>query len=184
MSQVDAEHRGIFGGDSDEEDVQGTPAVPGAAPDADAGADDSDGAGDGDGAHAGDGLPSIPMREAGDDAKPTLTKKKPSKKKSTAVDEEAVADQEPDLQLTGTALVRAQVDAQIEAALKSGKRRQTRRRAAAGEDDLEMLADEEVSALRSDMIMAADEDEEANRYKQPAKAKLRLLPQVVSTLQK
>lgn len=86
--------------------------------------------------------------------------------------------------MTGTALVRAQVDAQIEAALKSGKRRQTRRRAAAGEDDLEMLADEEVSALRSDMIMAADEDEEANRYKQPAKAKLRLLPQVVSTLQK
>lgn len=80
-------------------------------------------------------------------------------------------------------VIRAQVNAQIDAALKSGKRRSTRRRAA-GEDDLELLADEEVSSLRSEMIVAADEDEEANKFKQPATAKLRLLPRVVSTLQK
>lgn len=81
------------------------------------------------------------------------------------------------------AVIRAQVNAQIDAALKSGKRRSTRRRAA-GEDDLELMADEEVSALRTEMIIAADEDEEANKFKQPATAKLRLLPRVVSTLQK
>ena len=80
-------------------------------------------------------------------------------------------------------VIRAQVNAQIDAALKSGKRRSTRRRAA-GEDDLELMADEEVSALRTEMIIAADEDEEANKFKQPATAKLRLLPRVVSTLQK
>lgn len=82
-----------------------------------------------------------------------------------------------------TAVIRAQVNAQIDAALKAGKRRSTRRRAA-GEDDLELMADEEVSALRTEMIIAADEDEEANKFKQPATAKLRLLPRVVSTLQK
>ena len=85
--------------------------------------------------------------------------------------------------MTGKALIRAQVEARIEAALKSNKRRNTRRRKT-GEDDLEMMADEEVSALRSEMIVAADEDEEANRYRQPATSKLRLLPRVVSTLQK
>ena len=46
------------------------------------------------------------------------------------------------------------------------------------------MADEEVSALRAEMLAAADEDEEANRFRQPATAKLRLLPRVVSTLQK
>ena len=81
-------------------------------------------------------------------------------------------------------VLRAQVDAQIDAALKSGRRRTTRRRPAAGEDDLELLADEEVSALRSEMLTACEEDEEANRERQPATAKLRLLPRVVSTLQK
>ena len=34
------------------------------------------------------------------------------------------------------------------------------------------------------MMAAAEEDEEAKRYKQPATSKLRLLPRVVSTLQK
>lgn len=52
------------------------------------------------------------------------------------------------------------------------------------DQDLELIADEEVSTLRSEMIVAADEDEEANRLRQPAASKLRLLPTVVSTLQK
>ena len=85
--------------------------------------------------------------------------------------------------LSGKELIRAQVDARIDAALKTGKRRTSRRRTQ-GEDDLDLMADEEVSALRTEMIVAADEDEEANRYKQPATSKLRLLPRVVSTLQK
>ena len=50
--------------------------------------------------------------------------------------------------------------------------------------DLDVLADEEVAALRREMVMAADDDEEANRLKKPAVAKLRLLPRVVQTLQK
>lgn len=46
------------------------------------------------------------------------------------------------------------------------------------------MADEEVSALRQQMIIAADEDEDANKAKRPGTSKLKLLPKVVNTLQK
>ncbi len=55
---------------------------------------------------------------------------------------------------------------------------------ACGEDDLDLLADEEVAQLRREMVNAADDDEEANRLKKPATNKLKLLPKVVATLQK
>lgn len=134
-------------------------------------------------------LPSIPRREVTEDmiqSEPKRLKKKYNEhnlEKDSGVGEQEIQEEEEEAPLTGKALIRAQVEARIEAALKSNKRRNTRRRKT-GEDDLEMMADEEVSALRSEMIVAADEDEEANRYRQPATSKLRLLPRVVSTLQK
>ena len=138
---------------------------------------------------ADDHLPSIPRREVTEDmiqSEPKRLKKKYNEhnlEKDSGVGEQEIQEEEEAAPLTGKALIRAQVEARIEAALKSNKRRNTRRRKT-GEDDLEMMADEEVSALRSEMIVAADEDEEANRYRQPATSKLRLLPRVVSTLQK
>lgn len=50
--------------------------------------------------------------------------------------------------------------------------------------DLDLLADDEVSALRNEMITAAESDEASNAAKKPGTAKLKLLPQVVNTLQK
>ncbi|WFD19705.1 Transcription factor iws1 [Malassezia caprae] len=149
-----------------------------------------DSSGDADAAAApSDELPSIPHREV--DAETLASEPAPKKRAvAPADDEEAVvpdaADNDDDddaPRLSGKELIRAQVDARIDAALKAGKRRTARRRTQ-GEDDLDLMADEEVSALRSEMIVAADEDEEANRYKHPATSKLRLLPRVVSTLQK
>lgn len=70
----------------------------------------------------------------------------------------------------------------IDEALRAGKKKAPRKRA--GEDDLDLLADEEVAALRREMVTAADDDEEANRLKKPATNKLKLLPKVVATLQK
>ena len=49
---------------------------------------------------------------------------------------------------------------------------------------IERFADEEVSQLREDMLKAAAEDDDANREKQPAIAKLKLLPRVKDVLQK
>jgi transcription factor SPN1 len=70
----------------------------------------------------------------------------------------------------------------IEDALRAGRKKAPRKRA--GEDDLDLLADEEVATLRRQMVNAADDDEEANRLKKPAMHKLKLLPRVVATLQK
>lgn len=77
---------------------------------------------------------------------------------------------------------RAKTDRMIDEALRAGKKKAPRKRA--GEDDLDLLADEEVATLRRQMVHAADDDEEANRLKKPATNKLKLLPKVVATLQK
>lgn len=47
-----------------------------------------------------------------------------------------------------------------------------------------MHADEEVTRLRQAMHAAADRDIEANASKQPAVAKLKMLGEVMDTLQK
>ena len=49
---------------------------------------------------------------------------------------------------------------------------------------LDRFADEEVSRLREAMLTAAADDEQANKEKLPATAKLRLLPQVMDVLRK
>lgn len=81
------------------------------------------------------------------------------------------------------AVRRALVDAQIDAALKSGKKKLKRRRKE-GEEDLDPQADAEVADLRSAMMNAAEDDMMANDERKPALAKLRMLPRVVDGLQK
>lgn len=71
----------------------------------------------------------------------------------------------------------------IDAILKPKKASRPRKRK--NEDDvLDRAADEEVSRLRESMLMTAAEDEQANKEKMPATAKLRLLPSVLETLRK
>ena len=72
---------------------------------------------------------------------------------------------------------------QIEAILKP-KKVSRQRKKKANEEVLDSFADDEVARLRETMNAAADEDQRANSEKQPAMAKLRLLPQAMETLQK
>ncbi|KAJ3479528.1 hypothetical protein NLI96_g8997 [Meripilus lineatus] len=77
------------------------------------------------------------------------------------------------------------LDMQIEAILKPKKAsRPKRKKKDADEDVLDRAADEEVSRLREAMLAAAADDEQANKEKLPATAKLRLLPQVMEVLRK
>lgn len=71
----------------------------------------------------------------------------------------------------------------IDEAAGKNKRGKKRRRKG-GDEDLEMLADEEVSELRSRMLNAVHMDQEANEEKRPATAKMMLLPLVTATMQK
>lgn len=66
---------------------------------------------------------------------------------------------------------------------KKGARKQKKKKGA-DEEVLDRFADEEVSRLREQMLQAADDDEQANKEKRPAAAKLRLLPQVMEVLRK
>ena len=73
----------------------------------------------------------------------------------------------------------------IDAIVKSKRsNRPKKRKKDAEEDVLDRFADEEVSQLREEMLRAAQEDDEANREKQPATAKLKLLARVKEVLQK
>src|SRR5215471_17592081 len=77
------------------------------------------------------------------------------------------------------------LDMQIEAILKPKKdSRPKKRKKDADEEILDRFADEEVSRLRESMLNAAQDDENANRAKIPATAKLKLLSQVMEVLQK
>ena len=76
-----------------------------------------------------------------------------------------------------------QIDMQIEAILKPKKAQRPKKRKN-DEDILDRFADEEVSRLRDAMLAAAEDDEEANKAKQPATAKLRILPRVEEVLLK
>ena len=86
--------------------------------------------------------------------------------------------------ICGTAS-KLKLDMTIEAILKPKKNsRPKKRKKDADEDVLDRAADEEVSRLRETMLAAAADDEQANRDKIPATAKLRALPQVLDTLRK
>lgn len=80
---------------------------------------------------------------------------------------------------------KVRLDMQIDAILKPKKNsRPKKRKKDADEDVLDRAADEEVSRLREKMLGAAADDEQANREKLPATAKLRLLPEVLDVLRK
>lgn len=72
---------------------------------------------------------------------------------------------------------------QIDAIIKP-KKASRRRGKKNDEDVLDRAADEEVSRLREMMMNAAADDEQSNREKIPATAKLRMLPQVMDVLRK
>jgi len=77
-----------------------------------------------------------------------------------------------------------QLQMKIDAIVKSNKPHRPKKRKGADEDALDRFADEEVSQLREEMLKAAAEDDDANKDKLPATAKLRLLPRVKEVLQK
>ncbi|CCM00115.1 uncharacterized protein FIBRA_02142 [Fibroporia radiculosa] len=76
------------------------------------------------------------------------------------------------------------LDMQIEAILKPKKSSKSRRKKKDDEDVLDRYADEEVSRLREAMLSAAQDDDQSNREKLPATAKLRMLSQVMEVLRK
>jgi transcription factor SPN1 len=77
------------------------------------------------------------------------------------------------------------LDQRIEEILKSKKNsRKSKTKKGGDEDVLDRAADEEVSRLREAMLTAAEDDEQANKDKLPAVAKLRLLSQVMEVLRK
>ncbi|KAF6767082.1 Transcription factor IIS, N-terminal [Kalmanozyma brasiliensis GHG001] len=143
-------------------------------------------------------MPSFRKREArdasnADDPDAAIIRKK-KKKRMHSPDEPAARrevgegemeqeeEEDPYANMTEAEVRRARTDRMIDEALRAGKKKAPRKRA--GEDDLDLLADEEVAGLRREMVAAADDDEEANRLKKPATNKLKLLPKVVATLQK
>ncbi|CAE6448766.1 unnamed protein product [Rhizoctonia solani] len=65
---------------------------------------------------------------------------------------------------------------------KAGKRK--KRKKGGDEEELDLHADEEVNRLRNAMYAAADRDIESNSSKQPAVSKLKMLSEVMDTLQK
>ena len=78
-----------------------------------------------------------------------------------------------------------QLKDKIDGIVKSKKSaRPKKRKKDADEEILDRFADEEVAQLREEMLKAAADDDEANREKQAATAKLRLLPRVKEVLQK
>jgi len=76
------------------------------------------------------------------------------------------------------------LDMQIEAILKPKKGNRMKRKKKDADEELDRYADEEVSRLREAMLAAAADDDQSNKQKLPATAKLKLLPQVLEILRK
>jgi len=79
---------------------------------------------------------------------------------------------------------KARLDMQIEAILKPKRATKSKKKRKDDEEVLDRFADEEVSRLREAMLTAAADDDQANRERFPATAKLKLLPQVMDVLLK
>ena len=84
---------------------------------------------------------------------------------------------------SGTA-AKMKLDMQIEAILKPKKGNRMKRKKKDADEELDRYADEEVSRLREAMLAAAADDDQSNKQKLPATAKLKLLPQVLEILRK
>ncbi|KAL5634523.1 hypothetical protein ACGC1H_002542 [Rhizoctonia solani] len=80
---------------------------------------------------------------------------------------------------------RLELAQRIDSIVKPGKAGKRKKRKKGGdEEELDLHADEEVNRLRNAMYTAADRDIEANASKQPAVSKLKMLGEVMDTLQK
>lgn len=82
------------------------------------------------------------------------------------------------------AAAKMKLDMQIEAILKPKKGNRMKRKKKDADEELDRYADEEVSRLREAMLAAAADDDQSNKQKLPATAKLKLLPQVLEILRK
>ena len=89
-----------------------------------------------------------------------------------------------EVDLTLRTAAKMKLDMQIEAILKPKKGNRTKRKKKDADEELDRYADEEVSRLREAMLAAAADDDQSNKQKLPATAKLKLLPQVLEILRK
>ncbi|BGP44165.1 Transcription factor iws1 [Rhodotorula kratochvilovae] len=120
--------------------------------------------------------------ELDDEAAPRPRKKKA---KSQRQPKEVEPEEDEDAHLDPEARRRKELSRRITAAAKkpAGTGR-SKKRKQQDEEDLEMMNDEAVATLRSEMLRAAEEDIEENNVGRPALNKLRLLPKVVDLMQK
>ena len=88
------------------------------------------------------------------------------------------------IDLTCGTAAKMKLDMQIEAILKPKKGNRMKRKKKDADEELDRYADEEVSRLREAMLAAAADDDQSNKQKLPATAKLKLLPQVLEILRK
>jgi len=79
---------------------------------------------------------------------------------------------------------KARLEMEIDRILKPKKAGKSKKARKDDEEVLDRFADEEVSRLRESMLAAAAEDDQSNREKSPATAKLKLLPQVMEVMRK
>jgi transcription factor SPN1 len=89
-----------------------------------------------------------------------------------------------EINLTCEIAAKMKLDMQIEAILKPKKGNRMKRKKKDADEELDRYADEEVSRLREAMLAAAADDDQSNKQKLPATAKLKLLPQVLEILRK
>ena len=115
------------------------------------------------------------------DSRRTQTTPKKNRKKADAEDAAAdgkdAADQRPE---DPKLAAKWELDRLMDAAVKGPKKK----RKVMDEDDLEQMADEQISHLRQEMRDAAIRDAQANSQTIPATQKLKLLPKVDAILQK
>ncbi|KNZ58093.1 hypothetical protein VP01_19g11 [Puccinia sorghi] len=180
----DLEDEIFGGGESDLSDFEHDerPEAPDSPPgDDDRQEDDDDGAAR-DGSHSYPKFRKESKQHGPSDASSTQKKKSQHRnKRPEAINQETGG--EPEMPVDPEEQRRLELYQQIDEAAGKNKKGKRRRRKG-GDEDLEMMADEEVARLRSKMLDAVDMDNQANEERRPATAKLMLLPLVKSTLQK
>ncbi|KAF2640494.1 hypothetical protein P280DRAFT_451237 [Massarina eburnea CBS 473.64] len=115
---------------------------------------------------------------AGDEAAPSARGKRTKKARETKA--RASPEVEPEENLTPEERRKRALNRQIDAIVKPGASRRRKK----GDIDLDGMADEEISEMRSRMAAAAEADNEGRKRGEPARHKLRLLPEVVALLNK
>lgn len=109
--------------------------------------------------------------------------KENKQRRPTEAEQQADQLHEEAIQMDPEELRRQELYDRIDQAAGKNKKNKKRRRKG-GDEDLEMMADEEVSKLRARMLGAVNMDLEANEERRPATAKMMLLPLVTATMQK